>query len=326
MTARASWSTHVVLEPPDDGRLLARRVGRVRVLSGRRRQRRCGRRRTARRAPASRARRCAIDRERRAARRRPDVRPVGAGERRAAPGGPARRSTRSPRARSRSRVGTPGSSGDRRVVAVPVGQVEQAAGDERRRAVREDVAELGRQVGDRHAEDVTREPQPRMAEDLELGRRAAPSRRSASRRRRRAGRPAAPTAGCPAHEIQAAVPTSPRTCDRVDRRRRPGGSVAVAQPRRRPGRLGAPLPRISARSGSGRVERRTKTRDRRLLVDAVGLVARASGRTSGSAPARGRCAARAATVAVEPCGSTARAAARFGQLQRARSVRKVLLR
>ena len=174
---------------------------------------------------------------------------------RAGPGGPARRSTTSPRARARPASERPARAAAARV-AVSVREVENPSAHERRRAVGEHVAEPRRE--ERHrVRRRDREREPRVSEDLELllerlpvvGERALVVLALVVRERpRRLSRARDP--GCGSHVAS--------DDDAVALRR-----LRAAAPRRSrsAGQVGSDRhsPRISARSGAGRVERRTKT-------------------------------------------------------------------
>ena len=127
-------------------------------------------------------------------RRRDRVRPVGAGDRDPQRVAGRRLRRRRRRARPRRRTSCPGTSGDGGAVdAVAVGEVERAAGDQRRGAVGEDVAQLHRERRGRASVAQTRSAE--HAGGRRPGPAAARPPRSASARRRAAGRRTAPTAG-----------------------------------------------------------------------------------------------------------------------------------
>ena len=204
-------------------------------------------------------RRVSVDPAAAAARCSASRRPRARGERGARP----RRPTRLPRARASTACRRPGSSGS------GVGGRRRGASGSGSRARRAQTSRPGRRRRAsprgrrRERVDEMVAAQPRVAEDLELRRRTAPIRRRASARRPRAGRAAGPTAGWPRTRSRRWCPTSPRTSSSSDALGGCGSRACVPSRARAasPARS-ATTPRISARSGSGVVERRTNTLDR----------------------------------------------------------------
>ena len=210
--------------------------------------------------------------------RRPDVRPVGAGDRRRGSGG--RRRTASPVASmsTRERDDHAGIQrlriGQRRAARA----VEHALGDEMGRAVGVDVREA-----DGDAEDVdVRRPRggpPARVRGSTGARPAAGSCRSGSSASSGRWSPGSPNGTPPDH--RPSVDPDGRIDERGGRRRprrRPSPVVDVGQAsagpevepalggaRRRPGRLGPPPPGLSSRSGRQRTRLLHEHRDRRLV-------------------------------------------------------------
>ena len=244
----------VALDAPDGGRLPSSavrvRAGPTEVGANTGAPRRAGRR-----APAARARRSRV---------RPRVsRRVGGGQvfGHSEPAsasrtcGRARRPTRSPRARAhRGRLAGIERLGS--TVAVSVGEVEQPSGDESRRAVGKDVAEPRREVRDRSGE-VTRQPQPRVAEDLELGVERLPvvgsERASSSRWSSGCPHGRRPGAGDPGGGADVAANRDPSCPAPSAREVEQRAGARAARPARCANR------RASGEIGLRRVERRTKT-------------------------------------------------------------------
>ena len=152
-----------------------------------------------------------------------------------------------------------------RVHAVAVGEVERAARDQRRGAVGEHVAQLHRERRRRRV-GADPQPHPRVADDA--ARRRRPTPRSASARRRRAGRPTGPRAGGRRSRSTPSSPTSGR--DRAAAR----GPVSVGRPRCRAASgqsVADPEARRAAR-GPGSGARRGAHEDVGAVVDAPSAV------------------------------------------------------
>ena len=237
--------------------------------------------------------RAAVDEQRAAGRRRPDVRPVGAGEREpdtvARLEDPRRRlELELHRGRHAGLERLPASSCPSRWARLRIPRVTSAEVPS---------GKTSQSFAERYATGaaaVTRQAQARVPHHVELALRAAPSRRRARARRRVAGRAAGPTAACRRTRSRPSVPTSPRTWI---------SSVPPPSGRSTSRRAGAPAARSAPRAtrrasrrGRGRVASSGARRPRSAAPRRSRCARRgASGRTSGRAPARGRCAGREAT-------------------------------
>ena len=299
----------VVLEPPDERRLVALDRCRVGVGALRRRKRRWWQ--VARPVEDGKPQldRLPVDERRPSGRRRPGVRPVGAGEREPY----AVSGLEDPRRRLeldldlRRHAGLERRRGCR---ARPVGQVEDPARDERGRAVGEDVAELRRQERDRVSAAVTVSRSRGVAHHVQLGRERLPV---VDERERVVG--------------SLVVGLAPR---QLAGARDPGGAADVAAnvdlvraacPRGRstvsPSRAGgqvasdAPFAAHLGEVGSGPRRASREHHDRRLLVDPVLLVAQPAAEPADQLGHEVDVRARAATSPAT-CGSTARSAAASG--------------
>ena len=180
----------------------------------------------------------------------------------------------------------------------PVREVEDPSAHERRRAVREDVAEPRREECDRMRRR-DREPESRMAEQLELV-----VERPVVRQRARVVLPLV-VGKRPrrlARRTRSRRPCRHRLAPRSGRRSSPRDANGPRRSRSA-GHVGSDRhsPRISARSGAGRVERRMNTAIGGSSSMPFGSSREASARTSGSARARGRCAGPGSTSPWRQC-------------------------